>query len=603
MESPQPLPIRSAERTLRRSDFAFLLLLCALLYGYALVQPRVLTTHETVHCLNVREMFDSGEFFIPTYGGRPWLERPPLPHWLTGIFASLTGDMNRGWSMRLGSIFMATLATLVYAWAVAGRLGRTIGVMSGAILATTREFSTYATGPEADIFLASTVTIIGALLLRIQTEAPSETSGRSPTFFGKRSWLLALVFLSIGLTNWMKGPIFGMIFVFLPLVGYLAWNRNLREIRTYAWFWGWLIMGVAGTVWPFIAYQRYPDIVDLWMVDYGVRWKSGYIGEPAWYYLIQQPWNLFPWTLAVIAGLATTTGRVFRGESAPLRYLWCWAVLPILFFSLFEGKHHHYMLSCLAPAAVFGAIGATALWRWILSWPALLRRPWLPALLLGLPGTAIVLIVEALDKKIPGPDWLRYVVALGWPVLLAAYWSAACQRRGRTAFAGCCAVIVVVNGLMYSHRSFFLNSYEADQVFVEEAKALAEAEVPLLVANDVHALTSSWLMFYLGERPHLLHNLTFLRDDRLTAPEVYLICREQDEKALAEYGVAERLLQSSKTRGEESPKDRWTLYRLRFHANLARMPGDVPISPNQATGRSSGPFLGRSLASGDGMAK
>ena len=124
----------AVERRLRWTDVVFLLVVSLRLYGYSLVQHRVLTTHETTHCINVVEMFSNGEWWIPTYGGRPWLERPPLPHWITGGVAVVVGDVYQEWALRLGSILIGTLTVLVFAWAVTSALGRGIGVMSGAIL-------------------------------------------------------------------------------------------------------------------------------------------------------------------------------------------------------------------------------------------------------------------------------------------------------------------------------------------------------------------------------------------------------------------------------------------------------------------------------------
>src|SRR5262249_57111046 len=94
-------------RSLRSSDYLLLALLCAALAAPALLDGRWLTTHEATHCLNVREMFDSGNFLVPTYGGRPWLERPPVPHWFTGLFAELFADTSTTWAMRIGSIIFA----------------------------------------------------------------------------------------------------------------------------------------------------------------------------------------------------------------------------------------------------------------------------------------------------------------------------------------------------------------------------------------------------------------------------------------------------------------------------------------------------------------
>ncbi len=573
------------QRSLRFVDYAILLLLCVLLFGFSLVQPRALTTHETTHCLNVREMFQSGEYLIPTYGGRPWLERPPAPHWLTGIPASIVGGLNAEWAMRVGSILIATIAVLVFAWAVAGCFGRTIGLMSGAILATMREFAAYAVGPEADIFLASTVTICGALLMRLQFARPEPAM----SFFGRRTWLMLSFFFLLGLTNWMKGPLFGMIFVVLPMTGYLLWSRDAASIRRFAWLWGLLILVAVGTGWPIIAYLRYPDIVELWAVDYGIRWQSGYLGEPFWYYLVQQPWNLFPWTIPVLLGLAATWKGATRDVNQPMRFIWCWAILPVVFFSLFKGKHHHYMLSCLAPAAVLGAYGSIALWKWIRQWPAQVREPWFALIALGVPGTVLLLLF---GRRIPGPAWTWWVAVGAWPFAAHLLWWVASHREGRLAFGGMCAIIVALNCLAYAHRSQFMDSYVADSAFVGQVKQQTRDGKPILVANDDHPLNSSWLLYYLGDRARLLHNHTFLRDDRIASADVYVICRQRDEMHLAKYGVARMLTQSAKARGELTTVDRWTLYELRFHPHLARMPGDVRISPMQATGRRPGPFLG-----------
>lgn len=583
MDSPAQFERNQAD-SLRFSDYWILVALCATLYGFSLLQPRVFTTHETTHCLNVREMVQSGEYLIPTYGGRPWLERPPAPHWLTGIFAVTFGDANSERAMRLGSIFIATLAVLVLAWAVASCFGRSIGLMSAAILATMREFAAYAVGPEADIFLASTVTICGALFLRWQFQKDPRPAG---------GYLGLLFFFLLGLTNWMKGPLFGMIFVLLPIGGYFIWSRDWSVVRRFASLWGLLLLIVVGAAWPVIAYLRYPDIVELWAVDYGVRWQSGYIGEPFWYYLVHQPWNLFPWTIPAFAGLAVTARMVFhpsptRSEAAPLRFIWCWAVLPVAFFSLFKGKHHHYMLSCLAPAAVLGAFGSIALWNWICRWPARLRQPWLSLIVLGVPGS---ILVYYFGRKIPGPDWIQTLLIIGWPAVAFLMWWIASRRDGRIAFAGTCAIVVAVNCLAYVHRSHYMDSYVADRAFVAQVKDLSHDQ-PLLVINDEHPLNSSWLVYYLGERSRLLHNHTFLLDDRIETPTAFVICRQRHEANLTEYGSARIVAQSAKARGELSPMDRWTLYELQFHPHLVRVPADVRISPLQATGRRPGPYLG-----------
>ena len=99
----------------------------------------------------------------------------------------------------------------------------------------------------------------------------------------------------------------------------------------------------------------------------------------------------------------------------------------------------------------------------------------------------------------------------------------------------------------------------------------------------------------------LLHNLTFLRDEKITAPEVYVITREWDEPRLATLGKTEIVLQSIKSRPSGRAKkakptnERFTLYRLTFRPDLVRYPAPEHISTMQAMGRKPGPYCGPPL--------
>ena len=103
--------------------------------------------------------------------------------------------------------------------------------------------------------------------------------------------------------------------------------------------------------------------------------------------------------------------------------------------------------------------------------------------------------------------------------------------------------------------------------------------------------------FYVRSSAVLLHNLTFLRDERLHQPSVYLITRASDEPKLRELGEPSIVLQSSKTRREKSPADRFTLFRLTFDPHLRRYPAPSPdsITTKQAMDRDAGPWCGPPL--------
>lgn len=575
----------TADRALRPTDYLLLLLLCALTSAVSFLDGRWLTTHEATHCLNVREMFDAGHYFIPTYGGRPWLERPPVPHWLTGLPAALVADCSTTWAMRLGSVLAGACTVLVVGWAVAGCLGRRVGLLGAATLATMREFAAYAVGPEADIFVAAAVTLAGALFLRGEF-GPAGGRPERATFFGGRPWPVLGVFVVLGATNAMKGPLFGTAFLTTAMAVYFLAGRQWAGLRRYVWFWGWLAYLAVGCLWPVGSYLFHPDVADIWAADYGRRWGKDYLREPPWYYAGQVPWNLFPWTLPAFVGLWETWRKVFRDRDATWQFLWAWALVPPVVFSFFGGKHHHYMLNCIAPWAPISAVGAMAMWRRLQAWPGWARSPLFGVVALGLPVTVAAL---KLQQKIPGPEWVAYAVAIGWPVCVLAGWFYAVRRNGWTAVAGLLAVVLVVHTAAYLHRTAYLDRYEGDKAFLGRVNEVVPADAELLMMNEPDVLNAAWVLYYGGPRVRLLHNETFLNSNRLPA-EAYLIARAADEKRLRKYGDVSPLVASEFTRGEKGPGDRYTLYRLRLFPDLVR--SDPPaVNGMEATGRAEGPFM------------
>ncbi|MBL8797194.1 MAG: hypothetical protein JNM56_25050 [Planctomycetia bacterium] len=576
----------STPETLRRHDFAILVLFAAVLFSFPVFFPKTLTTHETVHCQNIREMRADGDWVIPHYGGRPWLERPPLPFWFTLGLVELLGDSPV--VFRLASLLVGLPIVLLVGWMASVWYGRGIGVTSGLILATMQEFNHYATGPEADIFLCLIVTSALALFVHLEFQRRPKGDGESLGLIGPRPWVLVLFFAVWGLTNLVKGLFFGSIFVGLPIATFLLWNWDWSAIRRYVWLPGWLAYLATASLWATAAYWRYPDIVELWLHDYKGRVNQGYMHEPIWYYLAHLPVVLFPWTITALVGLAATRRTAWTTPRAPERFLWCWAIVPVVFFSIPQGKHHHYLLQCMAPWSVLAAVGAARVWQQLARWPALLQKPWLAALLLG--GLADVALF-AFGAEIPGPSWLLPVLLVAAPLAILTLWIAFFHRDSRVALGTLCGLLLVLHWSVYAYRASCLDRYRHDRDFVQQACAVTPWDRPLLVMDDDAPLNASWLLFYIGDRATLLHNLTFLLDDSIREREVYLIARRKAEPALKKMGDCELLLQSERSRYETTLADRYTLFRFRYRDDAARVPGGVYISPMQATGRDLGPFL------------
>jgi 4-amino-4-deoxy-L-arabinose transferase-like glycosyltransferase len=583
----------SQAQGLRPVDYLLVGAFCLALFGTSLVGGRVLTGHESVGAQTAREMFATHDWLIPRCGGFPWLERPPLPQWITVAIATPFGRCDRDWIVRLGPILMGLLITVLVARMAAGWYGRALGVLSGLTLASMWEFWVFATDPEADMFLCAIVT--AAIAAFVHLEFVRKPSDADTAFFGGRPWPVLAFFVLWGTTNLAKGLIFGTVMVAVPVVGWLAVNLDLRAVRRYIWLWGWVAFAAVALAWPLVIYQQYPDILDLWQSDYTGRLNRGYIGEPAWYYAATLPYVMLPWTIPALVGLYLTGRKAIGQRHTPERFLWTWALLTPAVFSIPDGKHHHYLLPCLAPWAVLAALGSIRIWQWIRQWPAWLQNPYVGVATLGLAGD---LALWLLGGRIPGPSWLVPVLLVAWPLsIFAMCWSLA-QRDGRVAAGTFFTILAVLYGAGYVYQTQYFDTYRDDSDFLAEVRRMTPDRPLYVNFDELYPLETFHLLFYSDDHTVLLHNLTFLLDQRIRQPEVYVLCRRWEGAYLASLGRAEVILESKHTRGERSPADRRALFRLRFRANLARVPADVRLSPMQATHRTPGPYLFAAVAQG-----
>jgi 4-amino-4-deoxy-L-arabinose transferase-like glycosyltransferase len=525
---------------MRVADYVLLAAFAFLLFGYSLIGGRPLTVHEARIPQSAREMLVRGDWLVPTFGGRPWLERPPLPHWLSMAVAGITNRSDRIWVYRLTPALLGTFIVMTVAWMAASQYGRTIGLLSGLILATMVEFAKYARLAEEDIFLCAIVT--GAMAVFAKLEIFSNAAERRQHLAGRRDSLVLVFFLLLGLTNLVKGPLFGTVMALSPAGVFLILAGSRERLRRYAWPWGWTLWLVFLMAWPAALSWRYQDAPAAWAADVidRVTGKANTFAEPVWYYGPALLWMTFPWTLAAIAGVGLTAREVLRANQSFERFLWCWALVPPVVFSIPSVKHHHHLLHCLAPWAILAALGLKPLWETFASWLGRCCRPRMQ---------------------------VNAKLALG-------------------------AFVAGAAGVHCFAHSLFPPGTIKDTKLVHLCRALVPSDSPLFVNLQLGSLDGFHLLFSLDATARPLHNLTFLLDEQIKHPTVHVITRHRDEAHLARYGLAEVLAQSAFSNAEASPEDRLTCFRLHYREGLVRYPAPQRISAMQALGRVPGPYLG-----------
>jgi hypothetical protein len=135
-----------------------------------------------------------------------------------------------------------------------------------------------------------------------------------------------------------------------------------------------------------------------------------------------------------------------------------------------------------------------------------------------------------------------------------------------------------------------------DTAFLQRAAGEEEKNIPLFInakLGDVGNLDFFRIQFYSRADAKLLHNLSYLRDQNITAARVYVITRARDEAKLRQLGTVIVVDQSIKSHEIPGPQGRFTLFELTFDPNLLRYPAPTNITNMQAMERdASGPWCG-----------
>lgn len=291
-----------------------------------------------------KEMSQSGDFITPTLEGRPWLEKPPLLFWM--LVASFTSLGPSEWSARLPNALLALILALGMAIFAGTFKGIRCGFITFLLLTTSLLYVGYARAASTDLPLTMAFglsLLAGFLTLR------------------RKSYLWALVSgIAAGLTVLAKG------FVALPLILLVLSLFLIITGRRFP-FGPALVASVAAISvampWLWLAWVRNGEN---FLITFVVNQHLARIAtdlhhhsQPFWYYIPVLLGGFFPWVLFLPASAQSLwkRGRGIRTtEWESELFLWLWAVVPFVFFSISTGKLAGYILPILPSIAVLVAI-------------------------------------------------------------------------------------------------------------------------------------------------------------------------------------------------------------------------------------------------------
>lgn len=352
--------------------------LLAALYLLPISRRGLLGPDEPRYASIARHMAESGDWVTPALWGKPWFEKPALLFWLGGLGHAIGLEGHT----RL-PVALLSLGFLAFFYRkVRDEFGEQVALVATCILSTSAGWIAYS---DAGVFDAPLAVFTSAALLCLLpwVKDPESRAGqRSLSWFGG---MLALGVLSKGLV----APV-AAFFAVLPILCKRP-GRVLDLLRPRAL----LPFALVCLPWYVACYARNGRIfLEEFLVRHHLeRFVSSSLQheQPWWFFGVVLVVFLLPWS-PMLFGLR----RDDLLADMRLRFLGCWALGPLLLFSLSVNKLPAYILPILPPLAILLAA------RWV-------RRPlrWLLAA-----SAATLLLIPLAGALLPGA--LAHGITRAW---------------------------------------------------------------------------------------------------------------------------------------------------------------------------------------------
>ncbi|MBI5379415.1 MAG: glycosyltransferase family 39 protein [Nitrospirae bacterium] len=325
-----------------------LLILCGMLFFFALGTPGLTDRDEATFAEATREMLVSGDWLTPRFNGHLRFDKPILIYYLMAPSMLVWGADAPGARLP-AAVFGAALTLLLY-----GFLRRVHSPRAGFVGAT--------------IFATSLMTVLLArAAITDMVLVFFLTAGMFAAFLalseGKRSWWWG-VYVALALAFLAKGPV-GLVIPALVLLGFLLWTgqtrRFLREGHPLAGAGLFLLVAAPWFAAMFLLHgEAYLDAASYHTL-YRYASVIGGHGGPFWFYLPVLFVGFFPWSGMLPAALwrgwrlPEASGRP-PGEIRLFRLCLVWVGVVFLFFSSSSTRLPHYLFPLVPAAAILTAL-------------------------------------------------------------------------------------------------------------------------------------------------------------------------------------------------------------------------------------------------------
>lgn len=300
------------------------------------------------------DTIEKGHWVVAYIQGRPRLEKPPLPRWITAGLIVATGQIKE-WVVRLPNVVSALGMIALTYWLGRGIGGRRLGLASGFILVSILFFAIEMrqAGNDGMLSLCATVALYAGWR-RLHAQSPS--SEQPQPGLGDRRWGL-LMWIALGFGFLCKGPII-LLLTILALAPYLAVTGRLKsDWGALVHPWGIAAFTAMALSWPLMVLLRIPEAWEIWYLEMAMKAGSAGVGnETKSREILATQWPLMtgPWVIPATAALALPFLKRGRslGWGPGLWFPWMWAAVNLAMFCCWRVAKSNYFLPCLPAAAI-----------------------------------------------------------------------------------------------------------------------------------------------------------------------------------------------------------------------------------------------------------
>lgn len=311
-------------------------------FWYGLGNTGLLDNNEGIYAQVSLEMLESGNYVTPFFNGMPYLEKPPLLFWLTALSYKMFGISE--FSARAIPALSASLLVVLAIWSGWRLANPLTGVLAGLILSSSVAVAILGRTLLFDMLLTL---LLSACLIWIFCWLTTQ----------QRHYAL-LAAAALGFAVLAKGLLPGVLMI-LTLGSYAYTARiplsTLRRLLLNPWA---IVLFLSITVpWHLAASIARDGFAHFYFVNehiyrfLGIREPNDYFSGPVYYYMPRLMLYLAPWSV-LLAYLFIRPINKARPISELNKFLWCWALSNLLFFSLSENKANYYAFVIALPLAL-----------------------------------------------------------------------------------------------------------------------------------------------------------------------------------------------------------------------------------------------------------